>query len=99
MGAVGERLAAWWLSERGLTLIDRNVSVEGGEIDLLMIDRGEKVAVEVRSITGEGDPIEAVGESKRGHVRRLAARLGVSRVDYLGVGFRPWGVEVHWLPG
>lgn len=64
-----------------------------------MSDEGQMVAVEIRTVTGAGDPIDAVDTAKRSHVRRLAGKAGVSRVDFLGVGFRPWGVEVHWLPG
>lgn len=99
MGTAGERLAAWWLAEQGLTLLAQNVDVDGGEIDLLMADGSQTVAVEVRAVTGDGDPIDAVDEAKRSHVRRLAGKAGVSRVDFFGVGLRPWGVEVHWLPG
>lgn len=75
----------------------RNVEVDGGEIDILVQDGRGRVAVEVRTVTGDGDPIDAVDPNKRMHVRRLAGRLGVSRVGYLGIGFRPWGVEVHWV--
>ena len=77
----------------------RNVVVERGEIDIVAIDSSATVAVEVRAITGDGDPIDAVDPSKRAHVHRLASRSGADRVDYLGVGFRSWGVEVHWVPG
>lgn len=79
--------------------VARNVEVAGGEIDLIMSDHDRRVAVEVRTVSGGGDPIDAIGEEKRRHVRRLAGKAGVSRVDFLGVGFRSWGVEVHWLPG
>jgi Holliday junction resolvase-like predicted endonuclease len=71
--------------------------VDGGEIDIVVRDRRCRVAVEVRAVSGDGDPIDAVDQNKRMHVRRLAGRLGVSRVGYLGIGFRPWGVEVHWV--
>lgn len=99
MGNAGEKLAAWWLADQGLTPLARNVDVDGGEIDLLMADGGQTVAVEVRTVTGEGDPIDAVDIAKRSHVRRLAGKAGVSRVDFLGVALRSWGVEIHWLPG
>jgi Holliday junction resolvase-like predicted endonuclease len=99
VGAAGERFAAWWLIDRGMKLVASNVAADGGEVDLLMTDAGVRVAVEVRSVTGDGDPIDAIGLSKRGHVRRLGARVGAKRVDCVGVGFRTWGVEVHWVPG
>jgi Holliday junction resolvase-like predicted endonuclease len=80
-------------------LVARNVEIGGGEIDLLMSDDSTRVAVEVRTVTGEGDPIDAIDDAKRGRVRRLAGMVRASRVDYLGIGFRVWGVEVHWVPG
>jgi hypothetical protein len=64
-----------------------------------MSDHGTKVAIEVRTVTGPGDPIDAIDFGKRRHVGRLASRVGAGRVDYLGIGFRPWGIEVHWVPG
>ncbi len=88
-----------WLIDHGMELLARNVEVEGGEIDLVMDDAGTRVAVEVRSITGDGDPIDAVSHSKRAHVRRLGSTVGAHRVDYVGIGFRTWGVEIHWVPG
>jgi Holliday junction resolvase-like predicted endonuclease len=87
------------LTTKGLAPIACNVEVDGGEIDLVMSDHARKVAVEVRAVTGAGDPIEAVDRGKRRHVGRLAGKVGAHRVDYLGIGFRPWGVEVHWVPG
>ncbi|HUG31832.1 MAG TPA: YraN family protein [Acidimicrobiia bacterium] len=99
LGAAGESFAAWWLSSQGLTILARNVEVGGGEVDIIAADSGTKVVLEVRTSTGPGDPIDAVDPTKRSHVRRLGARLGASRVDFVGVGFRPWGVVIHWVPG
>ncbi|HEX6300749.1 MAG TPA: YraN family protein [Acidimicrobiia bacterium] len=99
VGEAGERFAVWWLGQRGMTPITCNVEIDGGELDLLMSDNGTKVAVEVRTVTGAGDPIDAVDLGKRSHVARLAGKVGASRVDYLCIGLRPWGVEVHWVPG
>lgn len=99
MGAAGERFAALWLAGRGLIELGHNVAVAGGEIDLVMSDHGRRVAVEVRSVSTGDDPIDAVDPVKRAHVARIAAGAGMSRVDLVGVGFRPWGVEIHWVPG
>jgi hypothetical protein len=57
------------------------------------------VVVEVRTVTGPGDPIDAVDSSKRRHVSALALRLGATRADLVGVALRHWGIEVHWVPG
>jgi Holliday junction resolvase-like predicted endonuclease len=70
-----------------------------GEIDLVAIDRGQRVAVEVRTVTAEGDPIDAVGHSKRKRVRRLAGSIGAARVDFIGVRLGAGDVVVHWVPG
>jgi Holliday junction resolvase-like predicted endonuclease len=75
------------------------VTIDAGEIDLLARDGRTRVAVEVRTITGPGDPIDAVDFSKRRHVAALARRVGAARVDLVGVGLRRWGVEIHWVPG
>lgn len=99
MGAEGERFAAWWLSGHGLEILARNFQVPGGEIDIVALDSPGRVVVEVRSVTGHGDPIDAIDPAKRSHVRSLAGKVGAARVDYIGVGFRSWGVEVHWVPG
>ena len=50
-------------------------------------------------MTGFGDPIDAVDTAKRAHVTRVSRRGGVRRVDFLGIGLRPWGLEFHWVPG
>ena len=99
MGAAGERFAAVWLTGQGLVELDRNVTVAGGEIDLVMSDHGGRVAVEVRTASSPGDPIDAVDAAKRAHVRRIAREVGARRVDLVGIGFRSWGIEVHWVPG
>lgn len=47
-GTAIENAAALWLQRQGLTCIERNFSCKGGEIDLIMRDRGTLVFVEVR---------------------------------------------------
>jgi putative endonuclease len=47
-GAAGEQLAADYLQRRGLTLVERNFRVRGGEIDLVCRDGTTTVFVEVR---------------------------------------------------
>lgn len=47
-GAAGEQLAADYLHRRGLTLVERNFRVRGGEIDLICRDGKTLVFVEVR---------------------------------------------------
>jgi putative endonuclease len=96
---MGETVAAEFLHFHGLEVVARNVEIAKGEIDLLAIDRGAKVVVEVRTITSEGDPIDAVGPSKRRRVRALAGAVGAARVDFIGVRLGVDDVLVHWVPG
>jgi Holliday junction resolvase-like predicted endonuclease len=86
------------LADHGLEVVSANINVGRGEIDLLGIDGGTKVAVEVRTTTGGADPIDAVGPSKRRQVRSLARQIGAGRVDFVGVGIGPMAVVVHWVP-
>jgi hypothetical protein len=57
------------------------------------------VVVEVRSITGPGDPIDAVQPGKRRRVRELASRVGAERVDFVGIGIGRDAALIHWVPG
>ena len=47
-GAAGEQLAADYLMRQGLSVIERNFRVKGGEIDLVCRDGKTTVFVEVR---------------------------------------------------
>jgi Holliday junction resolvase-like predicted endonuclease len=82
-----------------MKILARNVDVGWGEIDLMVIDGGQRVVVEVRTVTAPGDPIDAVGHDKRRRVRRLAGAIGASRVDFVGVRLGADDVLVHWVPG
>ena len=51
-GALGEVRAEQYLSEKGYTILDRNVRSSGAEIDLVAMDGGVIVFVEVKMRTG-----------------------------------------------
>lgn len=74
VGAYGERVAARFLEEAGLTVLDRNWRCSAGELDLVLTDGPALVFCEVktRSGLGYGDPAEAVGLVKAARLRRLA---------------------------
>ena len=99
MGKLGERIAARFLTDHGLDVVAHNIEVGRGELDLLALDGGVRVVVEVRTITGGADPIDAVGPGKRRRVRQLAGRLRAGRVDYVGIRIGGEDVVVHWVPG
>lgn len=99
LGRYGEDLAARYLRERGLTVLERNWRCEHGEIDIVAQDAGCLVVCEVKTRrgTGYGDPVEAVTVAKALRLRRLAAayvrarelRPQAIRVDVVGVLCRP----------
>jgi putative endonuclease len=97
---LGEEIAARFLTDHGLEVVARNVKIGGGELDLLATDGPIRVVAEVRATTGDlDDPIDAVDEGKRRHVRMLAHAVGATRVDFVGVGIGSSGVVIHWVPG
>jgi putative endonuclease len=84
LGAYGETLAARYLVEQGMVVLDRNWRCDAGEIDLVLRDGDVLVVCEVkmRSSTRYGTPHEAVSEIKLARLRRLAGRwLEERRVD------------------
>jgi len=88
VGRRGEELAARHLQELGMTVIDRNVRMEWGEIDLVARQGDELVFVEVKTRIGDLStaPDEFVGVGKLARLERMAAayveRLGDSDVDW-----------------
>ena len=74
-----------------------NLDLDEGEIDLLVQDGPDLVAVEVRTRSGGSDPIDAVGMTKRDRVRHLASLVGATRVDFVGVRITDDGVDFHWV--
>lgn len=99
LGEYGERVAARYLTEQGMQVLDRNWRCEVGEIDIVALDRGCLVVCEVktRRSLAFGAAVEAVVPAKAARLRRLAgcwreAHPGVRatdlRIDVVGV-FRP----------
>jgi len=75
VGAYGERLAARYLAEAGLEVLERNWRCAQGEIDIIALDGNCLVVCEVKTRRGSsfGDPVEAVTWRKAARLRRLAA--------------------------
>lgn len=75
VGAYGERLAARYLTECGMEILDRNWRCDQGEIDIVAMDDTCLVIVEVktRRSLAYGSPVEAVTAVKAARLRRLAA--------------------------
>ena len=69
-----ERRAAWWYRLHGYRILDTNVWLGGGELDIVARRGRCLVFCEVKSKTGDGfgDPLEMVGAVKARRVRRAA---------------------------
>jgi len=76
VGAYGERLAAHYLKDQGLVLLDRNWRCPDGEVDLILRDGDDIVFCEVKTRRGGryGTPAEAIDRRKVRKLRGLAAR-------------------------
>lgn len=101
LGSRGEALAGEYLERRGFSIIERNWRNRHGELDLIALDRGTLVAVEVktRSGRGYGNPLEAITVRKANRLRRLlhdwrrerGYRRARLRIDAVGITLRQGG--------
>ena len=99
LGDRGERVAEAHLRKLGYTVVARNFRCPQGEIDLVAVDRGTIVFVEVKTRGGPafGSPFEAVGRSKRRRLQRAAA-VYLNRHRLHGRYARFDVIAVHWGP-
>lgn len=95
LGQSGEQVAADYLEDRGIRVIDSNWRCSSGEIDIVALDGQELVIVEVKTRRSRryGDPLEAITRAKLLRLRTLAvlwARehnrvIGSLRIDAVGI--------------
>jgi putative endonuclease len=104
-GRLGEDLTVEVLVRRGATIVARNARAAGvrGEIDLIALDRGDLVFVEVKTrragnVRGPERPAMAVGRQKQRKLRALAmAWLAANRDTvprHRGLRFDVAGIEL-----
>lgn len=98
IGAAAERIAAGFLRRRGIDIVDSNVAVGRGEVDLIGRLGRRRIIFEVRSVTTGGNPVDAFDRSKADQLWRLSSELGIGRVDLVAVGFSRRFVTIHWIP-
>src|SRR3546814_13819531 len=74
LGAYGEALAARYLVQKGMVLLDHNWRCRDGEIDLILRDGRNLVICEVktRRTTTYGTPFDEISMLKIGRPQRLA---------------------------
>ncbi len=100
VGSFGEQTAARFLERRGALVLDRNLRVGRGEIDLIVRIDGRRVAVEVKSMIRSeiGEAADAFTDTKANQVRALATEIGISRVDLVTVTLGSDGIDIVWTP-
>ena len=99
LGSLGEHIAATYLTDVGLRVLDRNWRCREGELDIVARDDDAMVFCEVKTRRGVGfgHPVEAVNAAKQRKVRTLAQRWLAAhdehapdvRFDVIGVLVRP----------
>ena len=97
LGDLGEKHAARSLALKGYSIIARKFRCRFGEIDIIALDKGTLVFIEVRSKSDSeyGLPYETIGHIKRQHIRKVATAFQVkyglldhdSRFDCVSVIF------------
>jgi putative endonuclease len=83
VGRFGEQLAATYLCDKGLTILERNWRCSDGELDIVAREGEVLVFVEVKTRTSPafGDPAEAVNRIKANRLRKLALRWLAEHAD------------------
>jgi putative endonuclease len=77
LGYLGEEMAAKFLEEKGYSLISKNYTARGGEIDVIATDGKNLVFVEVKTRKNDsfGSAAEAVDSKKIGHMCTAARKF------------------------
>lgn len=75
IGRYGEELAAAWLKNKGYTIIVRNYRKPFGEVDIIALDCGCLVFVEVKTRRSKqfGLPAESVTVKKQHQISKVAS--------------------------
>lgn len=100
LGRAGERLAAEYLEQHGLTVLERNWRCSQGELDIIGTDGRKAVFCEVKTRSGidYGAPLEAVSPDKCRRIRELA-RAWLHERQLVGCQVRFDVISVLWPPG
>ena len=100
LGAFGERVAAAFLERNGVRVLERNVRVGRGELDLIAADGQGRFVVEVKSGMEVPDehPRWHFTDRKARQVAGMARSLGIRRVDLITVVVGQDGATIEWHP-
>lgn len=74
LGETGEQMAARYLEEQGCVILERHYRKDHKEVDIIALDHGELVVVEVKTRTSEDyfTAEQAVDHHKRQNIIRVA---------------------------
>ena len=99
-GKTGEVIALSHLKNNGYKIIDRNYTCSMGEIDIIAMNEGDVVFIEVKSRRSEhfGNPSEAVDINKQKKISRVAL-FYMKEKNLLGCSARFDVVAVMLVPG
>ncbi len=90
-GRHGENLAERYFRQKGWTILDRNVRVRGGELDLVALDGDELVVVEVRTRSiGKILPAEETVGPRKLKILVRSGRILVEARGWAG----PWRIDL-----
>lgn len=104
IGNYGEDMAAKFLTENGLTILERNFSTKHGELDIIARDKAEIVFLEVK-YRGEKALYNPLDSITPGKIKRIVAAARVYlyirhipedtpvRFDCIGIE----GTSVSWI--
>lgn len=104
-GEAGENLALEYLLAKGLSLMERNYLIWGGELDLIMKDKQEYVFVEVKTRFDREIPFEELISVKKLRTIEKTAEWWLRknnlededwRIDFIGVDLTT--NQIEWIP-
>ena len=105
-GQQAEEAACRFLEAKGLTILERNYYIRGGELDIIASDGEMLVFVEVRSKTNTvfGTPEETISPQKQRFLYRAAEQYllnkglteAVCRFDVVSVLFQDGQTKITW---
>ncbi len=90
LGRSGEEAAVCYLKKKKYQILERGFRFHRGEIDIIALDRGTLVFVEVKTRASDefGQPEEAVTPAKQAQLRRLAeAYLAIKNLSGMACRF------------
>lgn len=106
LGATGEDQAVGYLKAKGFKILERNLRLPMGEVDLLAKKKGEIFFIEVKTRRSHkfGSPLEAITHEKKLRMTRLGNIYAkgypgaVIHLSLLGIDFTYNPVRITFVP-